>query len=165
MIGFRDARPTRRLIRSLVATLGCLVFMAAIAAPNAVAESTAPAAAPSAAQGVVSSEAALTAAPRRVCAPSGKCVTTNNYCFPGDGCGKHAYREARPGQYCSSSVGCVSYRGKNYFYVGGPSMTAAQRTQALKCMASLGVAGLGFIGTGPGGVTILGVVVSIWGCS
>lgn len=120
---------------------------------------------PAVAMTAASQNTAAAAAPRRVCAPSGKCVTTNNYCYPGEGCGRFAYRAARAGEYCSSSVGCVTYRGKNYFYVGGPVMTPAQRTQALKCAASLAVSGLGFIGSGPGGVTILGVIVSIWGCS
>ncbi|MBC9729553.1 hypothetical protein [Streptomyces sp. TRM68367] len=110
------------------------------------------------------------ASTKRVCAPSGKCVKVkkSQYCYPAkQGCGKTMYREARPGEYCSSSVGCVTYKGKNYFYTGGPKLTAKQKTQAQKCAASLGVSWLGAlgIGGGPAGVTVLGVAVALWGCS
>lgn len=113
---------------------------------------------------------ASAATTKRVCAPSGKCVTVkkSQYCYPAkQGCGKTMYREARPGEYCSSSVGCVTYKGKNYFFTGGPKVTAAQQTQARKCAASLGVTWLGAlgIGGGPVGVTVLGVAVTLWGCS
>lgn len=106
------------------------------------------------------------AATKKVCAPK-KCVTvkTSKYCYPGKGCGKYQYRATRPGEYCSPSVGCVTYRGKGYKYIGGPKMTAKQRSQAQKCAASLAVSGLSFIGAGPTGVTILGAAVSAWGCS
>lgn len=112
---------------------------------------------------------AAAATTKRVCAPSGKCVKvkTSQYCYPGKkGCGKAMYREARPGEYCSSSVGCVTYKGKNYFYTGGPKLTDAQKLSSQKCAASLGVTWLGAIaGGGPVGITILGVAVSLWGCA
>ncbi|NLU70158.1 hypothetical protein [Streptomyces sp. HNM0574] len=109
---------------------------------------------------------AQAATTKKVCAPK-KCVKVkkSKVCYPGDGCGKRAYKPWPAGSYCSPSVGCVSYKGKNYRFVGGPKMTPKQQDQARKCAASLGVSGLGFIGTGPLGVTILGVVVSVWGCS
>ncbi|MDK1473747.1 hypothetical protein QNO07_09990 [Streptomyces sp. 549] len=112
------------------------------------------------------SSPAQAAAMKKVCAPK-KCVKVkkSRICYPGDGCGKRAYRELPATTYCSSSVGCVSYKGKKYRFVGGTKMTPEQQTQAQKCAAGLGVAGLGFIGAGPTGVTILGVVVSAWGCS
>ncbi len=110
------------------------------------------------------------ASTKRVCAPSGKCVTVkkSEYCYPAkEGCGRQMYREARPGEYCSPSVGCVTYEGKNYFYTGGPKPTEAQKTLARKCGASLGVSWLGALGFGGGpvGVTVLGVAVALWGCS
>ncbi|MGW8378492.1 hypothetical protein [Streptomyces sp. ODS28] len=106
------------------------------------------------------------AATKKVCAPK-KCVKVkkSKYCYPGDGCGKRAYKRLPDTEYCSPSVGCVSYKGKNYRFVGGPKMTPKQQDQARKCAAGLGVAGLGFIGTGPTGITVLGAVVSAWGCS
>ncbi|MDN3023210.1 hypothetical protein [Streptomyces sp. S.PB5] len=109
---------------------------------------------------------ASAATTKRVCAPR-KCVKvkTSQYCYPSKGCGKAMYREARPGEYCSSSVGCVTYEGKNYFYVGGSKLTEAQKTQTRKCAASLGVTWLGALGSGPVGLTVLGVAVSLWGCT
>ncbi|WP_330317593.1 hypothetical protein [Streptomyces platensis] len=106
------------------------------------------------------------AASRKVCAPK-KCVKVpaSKYCYPGKGCGKRVYRDARPGEYCSSSVGCVSYKGKNYFYIGGPKLTDKQQLQVQKCASSLGVTWLGAAGTGPVGLTILGAAVSLWGCT
>jgi hypothetical protein len=115
---------------------------------------------------VAQTSPAQAAATKKVCAPK-KCVKVkkSRYCYPGDKCGKRVYRKLRNGEYCSPSVGCVTYKGQDYKYIGGPKMTAKQRSQARKCAASLGVSGLGFIGAGPTGVTILGVVVSAWGCS
>ncbi|MFJ9638744.1 hypothetical protein [Streptomyces sp. NPDC101178] len=106
------------------------------------------------------------AASKRVCAPSGKCVTTKKYCPPGSKCGKKVFREVPKTQYCSSSVGCFTYKGKNYRYIAGPSLTSKQQQQVWKCASSLGVTGLGAaVATGPVGVTILGVAVSLWGCT
>lgn len=106
------------------------------------------------------------AASKRVCAPSKKCVTTKKYCPPGSKCGKRVFKEVPKTQYCSSSVGCFTYKGKNYRYTGGPSLTSKQQQQVWKCASSLGVTGLGAaVATGPVGVTILGVAISLWGCT
>ena len=43
------------------------------------------------------------------------------------------------------SPACVSYKGQNYRFVGGPKVTEKQKSQARKCAASLGVSGLGFL--------------------
>lgn len=64
---------------------------------------------------------------------------------------------------CSPSVGCVTYKGKIYRYIGGPAMTSAQEAASQKCASSLGVTWLGAISSGPIGITILGVAVSLWG--
>lgn len=102
---------------------------------------------------------------RRVCAPSGQCVTTNQYCYPDDGCGTRLYREVPRDEYCSQSVGCFTWHGKNYRYIGGPTPTPEQRLAAQKCAASLGVTWLGAIASGGVGITILGAGVGLWGCS
>lgn len=104
------------------------------------------------------------AATRTVCAPN-RCVTTSQYCYPTSGCGSRLYREVPSTEYCSSSTGCFRWNGKNYRYIGGNTLTAAQRTAVQQCAAGLGVTWLGAIAGGPTGITILGVAVTLWGCS
>lgn len=105
----------------------------------------------------------------KVCAPK-KCITvpSSKVCTPAKGC-KSAYREWPVGQYCAPSVGCFTYKGKNYSYVGGPKATAAEKLATQKCLASLGVTYLGAISTAPStfgtSLVVLGVAVSLWGCS
>lgn len=113
----------------------------------------------------------LTVAPQsaeaatRVCAPNGRCVSAAQTCYPGTSCARELFREVPAGQYCAPSVGCFPWKGKNYRYVGGPATTQAQRESAMKCASSLGVTWLGGVAGGPIGITILGVAVSLWGCS
>ncbi|MGP5389809.1 hypothetical protein [Glutamicibacter arilaitensis] len=98
----------------------------------------------------------------RVCSAK-KCVSVpkSKVCTVGSGCGKAIYKEYKG--YCSSSVGCFTYKGKNYVYTGfKPS--AAQLSQARKCAAGIGVTWLGAIAGGPIGITILGVPVALWSC-
>ncbi|MGW5125982.1 hypothetical protein ACWEQ7_18345 [Streptomyces sp. NPDC004069] len=106
------------------------------------------------------------AATKKVCAPK-KCVavdTSNRkkYCNPGSGCGKNWYREYSG--YCSSSVGCVSYNGKNYLFVGGPNLTNQQKRAAASCAAALGWCV--FTAASSGGTLIFlgGVAITAWGC-
>lgn len=98
----------------------------------------------------------------KVCAPK-KCKTVPKakVCTVGSGCGKAIYKEYKG--YCSPTVGCFSYKGKNYIYTGFKP-TAAQLSQARKCAAGIGVTWLGAIAGGPIGVTILGVPVALWSC-
>lgn len=98
----------------------------------------------------------------RVCSAK-KCVAVpkSKICTVGSGCGKAIYKEYKG--YCSSSVGCFTYKGKNYVYTGFKP-TAAQLSQARKCAAGIGVTWLGAIAGGPIGVTILGVPVALWSC-
>lgn len=101
----------------------------------------------------------------RVCAPN-KCVTVPSQCLPTNGCGSSLYRPTNPGEYCAPSVGCVTFGGRNWIYIGGPAATPEQRLAATKCAASLGIAVLsGVSGGGPVGVAILGVGITVWGCT
>lgn len=100
----------------------------------------------------------------RVCAPNGKCVYTSNYCTIASGCSKALYKEWPAGVYCSSSVGCFTYGGKNYSYIGGPVATADQRVKAAQCAVGIGFAAVTAGAGGPAGVTVAGVALSIWGC-
>lgn len=100
----------------------------------------------------------------RVCAPNGKCVTTSNYCTIASGCSKALYKPWPVGQYCSSSVGCFTYGGKNYSYIGGPVATAEQRAKAAQCAVGIGFAAATAGAGGPAGVTVAGVALTLWGC-
>lgn len=117
--------------------------------------------------GAAEAEAAV--ATTKICAPK-KCITvpSSKVCTPAKGC-KQAYREVPRSQWCSSSWGCFTYKGRNYVFVGGKKPTAAQLAATQKCLASLGVTYLGAISTAPstfgGSLVALGVVVSLWGCS
>ncbi|MFI7341786.1 hypothetical protein ACIBUY_28065 [Streptomyces sp. NPDC050085] len=107
------------------------------------------------------------AATKKVCAPK-KCVKvdTNNkkkYCNPGSGCGKKLYRQHSG--YCSSSMGCVSYKGKNYVYVGGPALTSKQRQQVAKCAVGLGWTVFSSASTAGTAMFVGGVAVAAWGCT
>lgn len=105
------------------------------------------------------------AAPQRVCAPNNKCVSAPKVCKPDDGCGKNLYQEVPSTDYCSPSTGCFNWQGKNYRYIGGPALSPADQDKMQKCAASLGVTWLGAVAEGPIGITILGVAVSLWGCT
>ena len=98
----------------------------------------------------------------KVCAPK-KCVNVprTKICTVDSGCGKKIYKEYKG--YCSSSVGCFAYKGKNYVYTKFKP-TAAQISQGRKCAASIGVTWLSAIAGGPLGPTIIGVPVALWGC-
>jgi len=98
----------------------------------------------------------------KVCSPK-KCVTVpkTKVCTVGSGCGKAIYKEYKG--YCSATIGCFTYKGKNYVYTGFKP-TAAQLSQARKCAAGIGVTWLGAIAGGPIGVTVLGVPVALWSC-
>jgi hypothetical protein len=101
----------------------------------------------------------------RVCAPNGHCVVTTRYCPPGSACGAQTYRLAGTYEYCSSSVGCVYWKGRNYFYLSGPKPTAAQQLKIQQCAAGLGFTWLTTVAGGPVGFTIAGVALGIWGCA
>ncbi|MBC9719054.1 hypothetical protein H9Y04_41675 [Streptomyces sp. TRM66268-LWL] len=107
------------------------------------------------------------AATKKICAPSGKCKTVNtsskNYCKPGASCRKEMFRKYTG--YCSSSTGCITYKGKNYIYVGGPKLTSAQKNAARKCAASLGFAALTAPTTGGSSVFLIGLSITAWGCT
>lgn len=100
----------------------------------------------------------------RVCAPNGKCVTTSNYCTIASGCSKALYKAWPVGQYCSPSVGCFTYGGKKYSYIGGPVATAEQQVKAAQCAVGLGFAAVTAGAGGPAGVTVAGVALTVWGC-
>lgn len=100
----------------------------------------------------------------QVCSPSGKCVSTTRYCPPGSSCGSAVYRKAKPGEYCSSSVGCFTWNGTNYFATGARP-TGAEDIATKKCVASLGYVWLTAIAGTPWGWTVGGVLISLWGCS
>ncbi len=104
------------------------------------------------------------AATTRVCSPSGKCVNATIYCPPGSSCGSAIYRKANPGEYCSSSVGCFTWNGTNYFAIGARP-TGAQDIATKKCVSSLGYVWLTAIAGTPWGWTVGGVLIAVWGCS
>lgn len=143
--------------------IGVLVVMGSIVVPVSVANADTEGDLESASTEVVDL-AETVAATRKVCTPK-KCVTVaaSKYCYPDSGCGQRLYKDAGTG-YCSSSTGCFTYKGKNYRYTGY-SATPAQHLAAQKCAAGLGVTWLGAIAGGPAGITILGVAISLWGCS
>jgi len=105
------------------------------------------------------------AATYKVCAPKGKCVYVSRVCKPG-ACGQlQTYKPWPAGMYCSSSVGCFTYKGVNYSYGGGPRPTAAQQAKIVQCAANLGFTWVVATAGGPVGWTIGGVALAVWGCA
>lgn len=108
---------------------------------------------------------ATAAATTRVCAGT-KCVTvaTSAVCSPSKASCVNGKWEKVTG-YCSPSVGCVTIDGQNLHWVGKHrAPTAAELSAMRKCTVSLGLS-IASAYAGPGGWTIAGVAVSLWGCS
>lgn len=152
----RPQSPTRRAVAVLTVLLLCLAAFVAAPAQASAAQTEPSIATPS----IVRPPAIRLI---RVCPPKGKCVAipSNKYCWPGSGCGAKLYKVAKPGAYCSSSTGCIRYKGQNYYYVGYKA-TKAQLAAARKCAATLGFAWVTAAAGGPVGLTIAGVPLALW---
>lgn len=101
----------------------------------------------------------------KVCSPK-KCVTiaSSKYCPISSGCSKAMYKPWPTGVYCSSSVGCFTIGGKNYSYIGGPIATPEQQLKAAQCAIGIGFTAVTAGAGGPVGVTVGGVILTVWGC-
>jgi hypothetical protein len=76
----------------------------------------------------------------------------------------NTFHQAWPtGMYCSSSVGCFYYAGRNWTFKRWPYSGNWTQSQ-LNCVAGIVVTGIGFY-TGPFAITAAGGAVTAWGCA
>lgn len=86
------------------------------------------------------------------------------YCPPTYWCGKRAF-VPWTGGYCSASVGCMSWRGRNYKVNIYPRADPARERAALRCLLGLGLSVATLVTRGPSRLGVAGLGLTAWGCS
>lgn len=85
------------------------------------------------------------------------------YCPRESWCGKRAF-VPWTGGYCTASVGCMTWRGRNYRVNIRPRPDPARQRAALRCVLGLGLSLATFVTRGPSRLGVAGLGLTTWGC-